>query len=107
MSTEYNLFNWEEALNLQDKGMAIAANTKRDLLEIARLIAIELGSSQEFVTMDDVHLAMLRKGLEPTKLGNASGSVFRHHKTWICTGMVRKSSRIKTHAHIQRIWKLA
>ena len=103
---EPNLFDFSEAIRRQEIGMSLAAESKTELLNEAKRIAIELGRQQEFVTMDDVYLTMLETGFEPRNLGNSSGSVFKNRKVWMTTGMVRKSSRVETHAHIQRIWKL-
>ncbi|CAB4203958.1 hypothetical protein UFOVP1480_38 [uncultured Caudovirales phage] len=106
MINDRNLFDEFEANRRKNRGMKIAAESRNELLAVAQQIAIEIGKTQKFVTMDDVYKLMLLRGLPPQQLGNASGSVFKNQRIWIWSGQVRKSHRVSTHGHLQRLWEL-
>ncbi|CAB4184402.1 hypothetical protein UFOVP1116_1, partial [uncultured Caudovirales phage] len=55
MINDRNLFDEFEANRRKNRGMKIAAESRNELLAVAQQIAIEIGKTQKFVTMDDVY----------------------------------------------------
>lgn len=100
MSDQFDLF---EGGRRKEEGIDLAAASRKERVEAARLIAIRVARQQGDVTSDDVYRAMLRDGLDP-ELGPAAGAVFR--RDFIFTGQWRKSQRVTNHASDLRVWRL-
>jgi hypothetical protein len=100
-------FDLAEGERRKEQGMALASAplSRKQLLEIARLVAVRIARQQGWVTSDDVFYALLREGFDPTALGPAAGCVFRD-KCFVFTGEWRKSARVSNHASDLRVWKL-
>jgi hypothetical protein len=98
-------FDLTEGERRKEQGLAQAELTRKQLLEIARLFAIQIARRNGSVTSDDVFYEMLREGYDPTALGPAAGSVFRG-KEWVFTGEWKKSQRLTNHASDLRVWRL-
>lgn len=97
-------FDAEIGKGRKEDGLAQAALSRQDLLELAHTYAIAIARRYGLVTFDDVFAAMQRDGLHPEELGNAAGSVFR--TDFIFTGEWRKSERVSNHARVNRVWRL-
>jgi hypothetical protein len=96
-------FNFTESIAARDRGMTIAADNNRDLLEQAREIAVSIARRKGTVTADDVAYEMECRELPP--LGNAAGSLFKG-KQWAWTGQRIKSARVHAHANELKVWRL-
>lgn len=101
-----NLFDAAESERRKEAGIAVAAEGREYLLEIARdrarLVARERGE----VTMDDVVAALVADGFDPAQLGNAAGAVFKG-KEWAFTGRFVRSARVASHSNLLRVWRKA
>ncbi len=88
-------------------GMQVAADAKKNLLELARLLAIReaLKTHDRCITADDVLYALALTGIPIDALGNAAGSLFRRPGEWTFTGQWRKSERVTNHARMNRVWR--
>ena len=88
---------------LKEEGMDAAAQGKRQVLEYAQLIAIELAKADpnRECDADQVQNIIRKSGYE---LGNAAGSIFKGGK-WVCVGF-KKSERPQNHARLVRVWRL-
>lgn len=95
-------FNFELAEGFKADGMLAAAYRREDVLVVARTIAIEVCRRKGEVTADDVYREMIRRGIEPSELGNAAGSLFR--VGFVFTGRWKKSVRVSNHARMNRVW---
>jgi hypothetical protein len=99
-----NLFDAAEAERLKLHGKAVAAQSRSELLGLARVYALMLVRRNGTVHADDVAGAMANDGLNYADLGNAAGSVFDCSFQW--TGQVIRSLRPSTHGRIVRVWRL-
>ena len=97
-------FDLAKGKQRKEEGIAQASLSRSDLLDLARNYAIYIAKQNGEVTSDDVFMAMLRDGLDPTGLGPAAGAVFR--TDFIFTGQWKKSQRVSNHASDLRVWKL-
>ena len=88
----------------KQQGMDLAALHRADVLAIAKLFAIELGMLYGEVHMDMVMRRLVAKGIHPSELGNAAGSIFRGQH-WEFTGKWYRSRRVTNHARCFRIWR--
>tara|TARA_R110000824_G_scaffold245130_2_gene434136 strand:- start:535 stop:984 length:450 start_codon:yes stop_codon:yes gene_type:complete len=95
-----------QAVKAKDEGMALAANNRAELLDIARAIARHLATTvhaDRCVDAEDVAYVLSQRGYP--SLGNAAGSLFRNRKEWRFTGRWRNSTRVTSHARTIRIWE--
>ena len=91
---------------LKSLGMQVSADAKKNLLELARMLAIREAARRHdgCITADDVLYALALAGIPIDALGNAAGSLFRT-KHWVFTGEWRKSERVTNHARMNRVWR--
>jgi hypothetical protein len=91
----------------KEAGMELAAEARKLLLVTAKQIAQEIGESREdrCCWADLVKQEMQCRGLDPTALGNASGSIFKGGD-WYFTGRTVKSTQVDRHSGEQKIWTL-
>ena len=97
-------YDLAEAQRIRDEGMKQAAERRFLLLERAREFAVRYATITGTVTADDVARRMEQAGIDPTRLGNAWGSVFR--VGFVFTGEWVKSERVTNHARMNRVWRL-
>ena len=88
-------------------GMDLAAENRHALLEEAREAMVVLACCRESreVDADDIADWLIDQGINPSRLGPATPSVFRGDM-WQFTGRWKKSERISNHARVNRIWRL-
>lgn len=98
-------FDAQESAKRKKVGMDSAARSSRELLFMARLVAVELGRRNGETDCDEVCQELSRQGF-PDCLGPAAGSIFKT-EDWQFTGRFRKSSRVSNHSRLIRIWRLA
>lgn len=92
----------ELGLQLKREGMELAADNRREVLDVARAYAIWYAERHGEVHADDVANYVERMGLPP--LGPAAGSVFAG-KIWRRVGM-RATTRRRNHARLYPVWAL-
>jgi hypothetical protein len=97
------MFDASAARQAKEEDMALAANTRTELLNAARFVARKIAAQRGEVYMDLVSEELAKEGLLPEHLGNAAGSVFRGAE-WVFTGKLHSSARKDRHAGAQRIW---
>jgi len=107
MNEQPNIFDFIEAKHLKEKGMATAANSRNELLNVARDCAIWYAKHQGFgiCTADDVAKVMTDRGYTYSDLGNAAGSIFKAND-WNFTGSYVKSKKVSAHARDIKVWRL-
>tara|TARA_R100000988_G_C4004954_1_gene171841 strand:+ start:1901 stop:2242 length:342 start_codon:yes stop_codon:yes gene_type:complete len=107
MNEQPNIFDFIEAKHLKEKGMATAANSRNELLKVARDCAIWYAKHQGFgiCTADDVAKVMTDRGYTYSDLGNAAGSIFKAND-WNFTGSYVKSKKVSAHARDIKVWRL-
>ena len=98
-------FNLDEGIRQRDIGMQLAADNRKRLLDVAKIIAVEIALQEpdHCCCIDMVHQEMGRRGLPPS-LGQAAGSVFRasHWEFSHNTQTVKTTS----HGREIKVWKL-
>lgn len=106
MADQPDLFDFAAAEKAKQLGMDLAATSKRELLEFARRLAIEIALSRPSreVNADDVQKELHSRGVGIFTLGNAAGSLFRGAH-WLWTGKWVKSERIHSHSNQLRVWR--
>ncbi len=89
----------------KQEGMALAASNKKEGLNKARILAVDIALRQvnREITSDMVGIAMTHRGMTP--LGPAMGSLFRDGN-WQFTGKYVKSSKVSNHSRMLRVWAL-
>ena len=89
---------------LRDRGLALSAMPKAELLHLARETAYNIARIDGEVTSDDVRQAL---NIVPGRANGANwiGSIFRD-KRFEWTGRVISSKIPKNHAALIKIWKL-
>lgn len=99
-------FNLEAGKEAGRLGMALASIKRRDILELARSLAIQIALEKDdrMVTADEVQARLEEEGIPADSLGNAAGSLFRRRPEWRCTGQWKPSSRVSAHARAVRAW---
>jgi hypothetical protein len=105
MSEAFPLFDAIAAREQAERGIALAADGNREVLEFAKKKAIELGRRNKFVTADCVQRALAEMGFREHDLGNAAGSVFKDRKLWSYTGRTVQSERVSSHGRLIRVWQ--
>ena len=98
-------FNSERGEQGKEQGLALASLSRKELLVLAREVAVKVARQQGWVSYDDVFFALLDAGVNPALLGNAAGSVFNDER-FVFTGAWEKSRRVSNHARANRIWTL-
>jgi hypothetical protein len=90
---------------LKEKGIDRACNNyaRKEALEKAKEISIELGKRQSRVSIDDVYVEMEHRGIDFSSLGNCAGSIFRN-KHWLFTMNWEPSIRTSNHRRMNRVW---
>jgi hypothetical protein len=83
------------------KGMSLAENNNRPMVELFRAIALEIIAEE--VTIDDVRNSAYWRNIsyEP---GNWLGSIFTK-KDWEWTGKVKASTHAGSHGRMVKIWR--
>lgn len=100
------MFDKHAAERAKHRGMTEAERGARDFLNYARAVAREIASHRpQGITADDVQEALVQRGHDIHRLGNAAGSLFRGPE-WIFTGERRRSVRIHAHANELKVWRL-
>lgn len=101
------MFDAERGERAKDYGMDLAATNRRELLEAARDAMVELAGSRysREVDADDISSWLIDQGINPSRLGPATPSVFRD-EMWEFTGRWRNSERVSNHRRAFRIWRL-
>jgi len=106
MNEQPNIFDFAEAKRLKERGMATAAKSRNELLNVARECAIWY--AKEFhgtCSADDVAKVMNYRGYNYSDLGNAAGSIFKA-SDWNFTGSYVKSKKVSAHARDIKVWRL-
>lgn len=103
----FDPFNLALGEALKTMGMKHAATSKKDTLELGKLLCRQAAKtrSNKTATADDASRGFVALGLPANCLGAASGSLFRSNN-WSFTGQWTKSKRVTNHASDLRIWKL-
>lgn len=99
-----DLFDWAESNRKKAVGMALASESRAELLEIARNIAREIGATGSDVDADMVGQEMERRGYSVESLGPAAGSIFKGRE-WEFTGRRVRSSRKSNHGRELKVWR--
>ncbi len=88
-------------------GMASAAESRVDILDVARKLArgIALTRPDRTCTADDVARALVAEGFSVYALGNAAGSLFKGDE-WTWSGRFVQSERRHAHRNLLRVWIL-
>lgn len=102
---QLDLFNAAESEAERIAGMGHAAESRKELLAIARSVALRLARYGRAITADDVVEGLVDAGYDVHCLGNSAGSLFKGGE-WKWTGEWRKSRRRHAHANLLRVWKL-
>ncbi len=91
----------------RDRGVLSASQRRSGTLSLARRLAAETARSRDdrTCTADDVQIALIAAGHEPSELGNAAGAIFRGAE-WEQTGEWRPSARVSNHAHRNPVWRM-
>lgn len=102
---QLDFFDAEGAAIAKARGMATAAESRAEVLEVARTVAREIALARRDRTCDadDVAWALLELGLDG-RLGPAAGSVFSG-RSWEPAGFTT-SARPRQHAALLRRWRL-
>ena len=104
-----NLIKFDPKLSREEKerGMALAAEVRKDLLRAAQQIARQIAESREdrLCWADLVKEEMQRLELNPEFLGNAAGSLFKGG-AWDWTGDHVKSTQVQRHSNEIKVWRL-
>jgi len=104
--TQMSIFDLPTGIELANKGIALAADNKGELVTRGRNIALRIAATRGEVTADDVQYELAKEGVSVKALGNAAGAIFRDRRLrW--TGRMAKSTRIHAHGNLLRVWELA
>jgi hypothetical protein len=100
-----SLFDQVESQRRKTEGMVAAAEVQPSLLELCRIVAVEIAMSRQSrtLTADDVGRVM-KSRYSVGGLGPIGGSIFRGDN-WQFTGDRIKSARISAHARELKVWK--
>lgn len=100
-----NSFDFDAAERARDIGIAEAYESKKELVEYARKLAVRIAErTQSPISMDDVQYALECEGISVFALGNSAGGLFERKK-WKPVGRVR-SAREHSHGNWLTTWKL-
>ena len=103
----YKVFSLEAGEELKATGMKKAVDNpkRKEMLALAKKVAVDVGKRQTRVSADDVFVEMEHLKLDFSILGPASGSIFSD-KRWVFTGHWEKSIRASNHGRYNRVWTL-
>jgi hypothetical protein len=104
--TQMSIFDLPTGIELANKGIALAADNKGELVTRGRNIALRIAATRGEVTADDVQYELAKEGVSVKALGNAAGAIFRDRR-FKFTGRMAKSTRIHAHGNLLRVWELA
>ncbi len=104
--TQMSIFDLPTGIELANKGIALAADNKGELVTRGREIALRIAATRGEVTADDVQYELAKEGVSVKALGNAAGAIFRDRR-FKFTGRMAKSTRIHAHGNQLRVWELA
>ncbi len=104
--TQMSIFDLPMGIELANKGIALAADNKGELVTRGRNIALRIAATRGEVTADDVQYELAKEGVSVKALGNAAGAIFRDRR-FRFTGRMAKSTRIHAHGNLLRVWELA
>ncbi len=104
--TQMSIFDLPTGIELANKGIALAADNKGELVTRGREIALRIAATRGEVTADDVQYELAKEGVSVKALGNAAGAIFRDRR-FKFTGRMAKSTRIHAHGNLLRVWELA
>ena len=104
--TQTRTFDLPMGIELANKGIALAADNKGELVTRGRNIALRIAELRGEVTADDVQYELAKEGVSVKALGNAAGAIFRDRR-FKFTGRMAKSTRIHAHGNLLRVWELA
>ncbi len=104
--TQMSIFDLPMGIELANKGIALAADNKGELVTRGRNIALRIAATRGEVTADDVQYELAKEGVSVKALGNAAGAIFRDRR-FKFTGRMAKSTRIHAHGNLLRVWELA
>jgi hypothetical protein len=105
-SLQLAMFDKHASERAKRRGMTEAERGARNFLDYAREVAHELATKRPHgITADDVQQALVERGHDIHRLGNAAGSLFRGPE-WQFTGERRRSVRIHAHANELKVWRL-
>jgi len=104
--TQMSIFDLPMGIELANKGIALAADNKGELVTRGRDIALRIAATRGEVTADDVQYELAKEGVSVKALGNAAGAIFRDRR-FKFTGRMAKSTRIHAHGNLLRVWELA
>ncbi len=104
--TQMSIFDLPMGIELANKGIALAADNKGELVTRGREIALRIAATRGEVTADDVQYELAKEGVSVKALGNAAGAIFRDRR-FKFTGRMAKSTRIHAHGNLLRVWELA
>lgn len=100
------IYDIDAARELRDKGMTLAANNNRELLELAREVAITIAEHDPDGECDANRVGVVLTELYGVEeFGNWMGSVFKQ-KWWEFTGRRVQAKRKSRHGNEIRIWRL-
>lgn len=99
------VFDREASARGKEAGIALAVENRKELVDKARAIAVDLLKTRDAISMDDLAEEMPKQGLDPAELGNSAGGIFKH-KTFEWTGRYIKSARVASHANRLMTWRL-
>lgn len=107
MSDEARTFDRRAAKEKKSQGMLFAAESRQDILKLAREGAQKAALSREdrTATSEDAQAYLISLGYSPEQLGNAAGSIFKDGE-WAFTGGWKNSTRVSTHSRAVRVWRL-
>lgn len=100
------LFSPELAQKAKRKGMSLAAQNRKALLEACRsaLAAIAIARPSREASADDAQQWLISRGHNSRALGNAAGSLFAGND-WEFVRYV-KSWRTTNHSRVIAVWRL-
>ncbi len=104
--TQMSIFDLPTGIELANKGIALAADNKGELVTRGRNIALRIAATRGEVTADDVQYELAKEGVSVKTVGNAAGAIFCDRR-FKFTGRMAKSTRIHAHGNLLRVWELA
>jgi len=78
--TQMSIFDLPMGIELANKGIALAADNKGELVTRGRDIALRIAATRGEVTADDVQYELAKEGVSVKALGNAAGAIFRDRR---------------------------
>lgn len=100
-------FDAERSESKKEDGIAVAAQNRQSVLNVARSVARELAIRNEdgVTNCDEVQRVLsLRYGWTAETLGPAAGAIFKG-PDWRFTGRRIKSASVRNHARELKVWR--